>query len=70
MIAKITAAYVRHYTDNGQTKAYVEWLDSHGRSGRTEGEADRRTRKPIGAHMTALFDRARREGVTVEQQTG
>ena len=68
MITKITAAYVRHYSDNGQTTAYVEWINSHGKTGRTEGAADPRTRTPIGAHMTALLDRAAREGVTIEQQ--
>lgn len=33
--AMITRAYVRHYSDNGQTKAYVEWSDGS----RTEGHA-------------------------------
>lgn len=61
MIATITAAYVRKYTDNGQTKAYVEWIDGKGRTGRTEG-------KPRNAHMQALLARAEREGVTVQKQ--
>ena len=37
MIAKITKAYTRIYTDNKQHKAYVEWIDENGNSGRTEG---------------------------------
>ncbi len=63
MIAKITKAYVRHYSDSGHTCAYVEWIDSRGRTGRTEGETS------LGAtHMMALLARARREGVTIERQ--
>lgn len=61
MITKITKTYVRTYSDNGQTKAYVEWVDSKGESGRTEGEPD-------NAHMQALLQRARREGITIECQ--
>jgi hypothetical protein len=59
MIKRITRAYIRTYTDNGQVTAYVEWIDEQGASGRTEG-------KRGNAHMKALFDRAKREGVTVE----
>lgn len=62
MIAKITKAYIRHYTDNGQTTAYVEWRDAKGKAGRTEG-------KPRNTHMQALFARARREGVPVRKET-
>ena len=58
-IAKITKAYVHHYRDNGQTVAYVEWMDLRGKAGRTEGD-------PHNPHMTALFRRAQREGVLVE----
>ena len=57
MLARITKAYKRHYTDSGQTVAYVEWLDTKGRSGRTEGQ-------PANPHMVALFARAKREGIT------
>jgi hypothetical protein len=32
MIRKITAAYIRKHTDNGQTVAYVEWMDHKGRA--------------------------------------
>lgn len=63
MIAYITGAYVRHYGDNGQTTAYVEWVDGRGQRGRTEGPATLSTHQPIGTHMTALFERAKREGV-------
>lgn len=62
MIATITKAYVRTYTDNGQTKAYVEWVDHRKQTGRTEGEPD-------NAHMLALLARAKREGVRVERET-
>ena len=61
MITRITKAYIRTYTDNGQTKAYVEWIDDHDRTGRTEGEPD-------NAHMQALLDRAEREGIQIERQ--
>jgi hypothetical protein len=59
MIARINRAYVIHYSDNGQTKAYVEWTDTHGKHGRTEGAF------PCGVHMQALFDRAEREGLKI-----
>lgn len=75
MIARITHAYVRHYSDNGQTKAYVEWIDNKGKTGRTEGEygpcaccGSPRVNN-LGQHMNALFERAKREGVTIERET-
>lgn len=71
MISKITRAYVRTYTDNGQTVAYVEWIDNKGKSGRTEGgiHSDCCVREPhFGSHMTALLDRAKREGLQVERE--
>lgn len=72
MIAKITAAYIRHYHDNGQTTAYVEWIDGRGKLGCTEGRICSRTgdkpNQPAGPHMQALFARAEREGVTIELQ--
>ena len=37
MIKQITRAYIRTYADNGQVTAYVEWVDSKGKPGRTEG---------------------------------
>ena len=60
-ITKITRAYVRTYSDSGQTTAYVEWVDNKGESGRTEG-------KPDSTHMQALLNRAKRESVEVERQ--
>ena len=73
MITKITAAYVRHYSDNGQTTAYVEWIDHDSRKGRTEGRvcerADDTSNIPAGPHMQALFARARRDGVSVKTET-
>jgi hypothetical protein len=56
MITKITKAYIRTYSDSGQVTAYVEWIDSKGESGRTEGEPDNQ-------HMQALMNQAEREGV-------
>jgi hypothetical protein len=56
MIAKITDAYTRRYSDTGQVKTYVEWVDGHGRTGRTDGA-------PNNAHMRTLLTRATREGV-------
>lgn len=60
-IAKITRAYIRTYGDTGQVTSYVEWVDSRGEQGRTEGG-------PENLHMQALLARARREGVTVERE--
>lgn len=56
MIAKITDAYTRRYSDNGQVTTYVEWLDARGNRGRTEGNSQ-------NPHMDALLNRAAREGV-------
>lgn len=58
---KITRAYIRHYSDNGQTTAYIEWSDGS----RTEGEA---TGNGPGLHMRALFARAQREGIKIEHE--
>lgn len=60
-IKEITKAYIRTYTDNGQTKAYVEWVDNKGKKGTTEGD-------PESTHMKALLDRAKREKVKIETQ--
>lgn len=71
MITRITKAYIRKYSDNGQTVAYVEWIDGKGKTGRTEGSEHRDCCIPtphFGTHMQALLDRATREGVTVERQ--
>jgi len=62
VIAKITNAYVRTYSDTGQQTAYVEWTDPQGRSGRTEG-------KEGSAHMAELLARAKRDGVTIGRET-
>lgn len=66
MITRITKAYTRLYSDNGQETAYVEWIDSHGRSGRTEGRMDRG--KIESMHMKALMMRACREGVSIGKE--
>lgn len=72
MIAKITAAYTRHYRDNGQTTAYVEWTDRRGKQGRTEGRVCSRDgdapNTPAGPHMAALFARAKRDGVPITHE--
>ena len=68
----ITRAYIRHYSDNSQTAAYVEWSDG----GRTEAEAHILGDKPggygwlftTGTHMTALLARATREGIAIERE--
>lgn len=62
MITKITKAYTRKYSDTKQTVSYVEWVDNKGKSGRTEGDAK-------NLHMSALLNRACKEGVQVEEQT-
>lgn len=83
MIAKITRAYIRRYSDNRQVAAYVEWTDTRGKTGRTEGPATRAgcTCRScgqlvpdtwhglhVGDHMRALFHRAERDGLTVERE--
>lgn len=60
-IKEITKAYIRTYTDSGQVKAYVEWVDDKGKKGRTEGD-------PENGQMKALLERAKREKVRVETQ--
>jgi len=54
----VTKAYIRHYSDNGQTKAYIEWADG----ARTEGERN-------NLHMRELFKRTEREGITITRET-
>lgn len=62
MIAKITRCYKRHYSDNRTTVLYVEWQDTKGNSGRTEG-------KPSSLHLAELVKRGQREGVKLETET-
>jgi len=73
MIAKITRTYVRRYRDNGQTTAYVEWVDHKGQAGRTEGAVrSRDNSQPLAAvygdHMGALMARAICCGLTIERE--
>lgn len=62
----ITKAYTRHYRDNGQNVACVEW--SNGST--TIGAAKRYhgILIPLGEHMGALFDRALRDGLTIGKE--
>ena len=60
-ILRIVRAYTRTFSDTGQVTAYVEWIGSKGDQGRTEGS-------PNGSHMTALFARAKREGVPITKE--
>lgn len=62
----IKRVYTRHYRDNGSFKAYVEWGDGS----RTEGDAENYHGEliPADPHMGGLFDRALREGLTVERE--
>jgi hypothetical protein len=64
MIKRITKAYIRTYSDNGQHTVYVEWIDHNGNKGRTEADGT----IPIGSHMSALLNRASREGVTIKRE--
>jgi hypothetical protein len=65
--AEIKRVYTRHYTDNDTWRAYVEWADGS----RTEGQAIEHKGDvlPTSLHMSNIFDRARRQGLTVEHQT-
>lgn len=74
MIAKITKAYVRHYRDNNQKVAYVEWIDHCGVAGRTEGPVlDNDNSKTLAAvygdHISALMARAICTGHPIERET-
>jgi hypothetical protein len=60
-ISKINRVYTRTYGDSGQKKTYVEWTDSEGKTGRTEGD-------PESTHMKALADRGVREGLKHETE--
>lgn len=57
-IARINSVETRYYSDNGQTKVYVNWTDEQGTTGTTEGE-------PGGLHIEELIRRARREGANI-----
>lgn len=62
----IKRVYVRRYSDNGDTVAYVEWFDGS----RTEARLRwfGLTRR-FGDHMHALLKRAAREGLKLERET-
>lgn len=62
MIARITKAYTRTYSDNGHTTTYVEWSTHTGVVRRTEGPAS-------NPHMAALLARAEWEGIPHTQET-
>ena len=74
-IDKINRIYVRRYRDNGQITAYVDWIDTAGRAGRTEANPAMfaRSRRhwifTFGTHMHALFERGRREGLRLQRET-
>lgn len=63
---RIKRIYTRHYRDNDQSRAYVDWEGG----ARTEGEAKdyHGVLVPCGVHMGALFDRALCEGLTIERE--
>jgi hypothetical protein len=70
LIAQITDVTFRHYRDNDSFKVCVSWKDRCGQSGRTEGNFfPEATDQPMGDHMTALVNRAGREGVTIHGET-
>ncbi len=59
----IRRAFTRFYSDNRQLNAYVEWSDGS----RTEGGAVA-PKRPSGLHMNQLFDRAKRDGVSITHE--
>lgn len=65
-MSKIKRAYTIHYRDNDSLVAYVEWANGS----RTEGEAEdyHGVTVPSSEGMGALFDRAIREGLTIEHE--
>jgi hypothetical protein len=58
----ITRAYIRHYSDNGKTTAYIEWSKGSRTEGAVHGNG-------AGLHMRDLFARAQREGIKIEHET-
>jgi hypothetical protein len=61
-VAHITGAWITHYGDNGQVKAYVRWQNDFGEEGTTEGD-------PNNLHMQALLDRAIRSGIRIKHSS-
>lgn len=63
LIATVTRATVRTHKATGRTVAFIEWLDTQGRIGRTSG-------KPK-AHLgiDALLAKASRQGVRIVSVT-
>jgi len=59
---KIIRAYIRHYSDNGQTTAYVEWSDGSRTEGSVHGNG-------TGLHMRCLMQRAVNQGLTITKET-
>lgn len=59
----IKRALTRFYSDNRQLSAIVIWADGSA----TYGKA-RKPLEPIGLHVQALFDRAKRDGLTIEHE--
>lgn len=73
MIQRILRAYVRTYSDTGQVKAYVEFIDEFGRPSRVEGPAPGAKCHECGqphrsTHIAALFARAERDGLSIEDE--
>ena len=60
--AHIIGAWITHYGDTGQVKAYVRWQNSRGEETTTEGS-------PNNLHMQSLLDRAIRSGVQIQHNT-
>ena len=60
-IRKITKASVITYSNIGQTKVYVDWIDTAGQKGQTQGVIE-------NAHMQELLKRAKREKVRIERR--
>jgi hypothetical protein len=76
-IARVTAAYIRTYSDTGQTSACVKWIDVRGRPGIAEGDVTSHcpyckqtmsNTNGLSPHMKALFDRACLDGITTIYQ--
>lgn len=70
---KIKRLLIRHYRDNGQTVAYVEYANGS----RTEGPihdccpccGQDMPGNGMGSHLAALFARGQREGLPVIRET-
>jgi|HubBroStandDraft_1064217.scaffolds.fasta_scaffold05219_4 hypothetical protein len=62
----IKSAKLRRYSDSGQLQSQIEWGDGSTTVG--AAEMYHGLMIPSGSHMGSLFDRAIRDGLTIERE--